>query len=129
MLYLRAKLHTWYKTQGILDEAKVYAINKLTVGMLGGANTPKLRSKAAEARCLLGWVHELLLEFGHLFAAQGAFLLNSVESLRAFYQLISSEARVMSHETRTKSKAFTPPLYFLWVSRIVVVAVSLARYY
>ena len=64
ILFLRARLHTWYKRQGILqDDARVYPIDNLTAKMLGPPANPKLKSKAAEARCMVGFAYELLLEF------------------------------------------------------------------
>jgi hypothetical protein len=99
MFYLRGRLYTYYKRKGIAGE-NVYPIDHLTLGMLGSHADPNLKSKASEARCVLGFAHDILLQFIHGFGASGPFLLKAVNALMLHYELLATNDRVLNHESR-----------------------------
>jgi hypothetical protein len=95
-------MYTYYKRRGLSNDEDVYKIDHLTLGMLGTPHNPHLHSKAAEARHMLDFTRELLLEFKAQFGDQGLFLLRSVDALQAHYAILKSEARVLDQDSRVR---------------------------
>lgn len=100
---LQKRLHVYYDTLGIFeDDDHIYRVHSLTVGMIGSGVGPKLKTKAAESRTLLGWILELLKEFRVGLDWKGALLLIAVESLLQWHEILRIEQRRMPVATRCK---------------------------
>ena len=89
---LRRLMAKYYKEAG-RDRGSMSQINRLTPGMLGPINKPRLHSKAAECRHLIPFCVQLARDHPNSIPA---LLRNCIRQLSNFYTVMSAEDRDMS---------------------------------
>ena len=97
IMHLRRRMWAFYKSQGKSRSAQS-AIGKLTYKMLGPADKPRSKAKAAESRHVLPLCVQLCNECEGFLGGNSAHLKQSAIELCKVYDIMYEEPRTMSAE-------------------------------